>query len=84
MMNRHLKFQYFSQLGHCGFTKFILLECDAVHFTKIKYPLAVAAVLGIMIGLCEPLETTLSLSRTFVFFPFFLAGFYMKKNILKS
>ncbi|GAB1797338.1 acyltransferase family protein [Priestia megaterium] len=53
-------------------------------FTKIKYPLAVAAVLGIMIGLCEPLETTLSLSRTFVFFPFFLAGFYMKKEHFKK
>ncbi len=49
-------------------------------FTKIKYPLAVAAVLGIMIGLCEQLETTLSLSRTFVFFPLLSRILYEKRT----
>lgn len=55
----------------------------------IGIPLSFA--IGIVIGYIEPIGHTLSISRTFVFFPFFLIGYWMtekhvqflKKNIVK-
>jgi fucose 4-O-acetylase-like acetyltransferase len=42
--------------------------------------LTVAFAIGLLIGFVEEISTYLSLSRTFVFFPFFLLGYYMKKE----
>ncbi|KGX93824.1 hypothetical protein N781_01085 [Pontibacillus halophilus JSM 076056 = DSM 19796] len=40
--------------------------------------LFVAVQVGIIVGYMEPIGHMFSLSRTFVFFPFFLAGYYSK------
>ncbi|WP_413785576.1 acyltransferase family protein [Cytobacillus sp. IB215665] len=47
-------------------------------FTKLKYSLVIAFLLGIGIGFFDNAGAYLSVSRTFVFFPFFLIGYYMK------
>ncbi|OEH93864.1 acyltransferase family protein [Bacillus solimangrovi] len=49
-------------------------------FTKIKYSILVSFLLGIGIGLFDDAGSYLSLSRTFVFFPFFLIGYYLKAD----
>lgn len=49
-------------------------------FTKIKYSLFVAVLLGLIVGYVDVIGNYLSLSRTFVLFPVFLLGFYMKKE----
>ncbi len=43
---------------------------------------AIAIVLGVAIGYVEPVGSFLSLSRTFVFFPYFLLGFLLNGNQL--
>ncbi|PMC35267.1 acyltransferase [Bacillus sp. UMB0899] len=45
-----------------------------------KWALLVAFTLGISIGYFDVVSNYLSLSRTFVFFPLFLIGFYLKKE----
>ncbi|GAA0469701.1 acyltransferase family protein [Alkalibacillus silvisoli] len=52
-------------------------------FTKIKYPLLIAIILGVGIGYISDLGHYLSIHRTFVFFPFFLLGYYMNLEHLK-
>ncbi|MDX8362578.1 acyltransferase family protein [Cytobacillus sp. IB215316] len=47
-------------------------------FTKIPYSLVFAFLFGIGIGYVDSAESYFSISRTFVFFPFFLIGYYMK------
>lgn len=49
-------------------------------FTKIKYSLFVAVLIGLMVGYFDAIGGYLSLSRTFVLFPVFLLGFYMQKE----
>jgi fucose 4-O-acetylase-like acetyltransferase len=51
-------------------------------FTKLRasYGLTIAFLLGIFIGYIDQIDQYLSLSRTFVFFPFFLIGFYLEKE----
>ncbi|MEC1722452.1 acyltransferase family protein [Schinkia azotoformans] len=49
-------------------------------FTKIKYSLLVSVLIGIIVGYFDAIGGYLSLSRTFVLFPVFLLGFYMKKE----
>ncbi|WP_046175214.1 acyltransferase family protein [Domibacillus indicus] len=45
--------------------------------------LAVSVAAGLLIGLMSDSLTILSVGRTFVFFPFFLAGYYAKKEWLQ-
>jgi fucose 4-O-acetylase-like acetyltransferase len=47
-------------------------------FTKWKagFALFIAVVLGVSVGYVDEINNYLSLSRTFVFFPFFLLGYY--------
>lgn len=51
-------------------------------FTKLKpsYAIAIAVTTGLVIGYVDWISNYLSLSRTFVFFPFFLVGFYLKRD----
>ncbi|KAB7669347.1 acyltransferase family protein [Bacillus sp. B1-b2] len=53
-----------------------------LYFAKLKPILGImiALVLGLLIGCFEWTSSYLSLTRTFVFFPIFLIGFYMKKE----
>lgn len=54
-------------------------------FTKFKpvYGFILAISLGIVIGYFDEINTYLSLSRTIVFFPLFLLGYYFKKEDFK-
>lgn len=47
---------------------------------KAAYALSVALILGLAVGYFDSIANYLSLSRTFVFFPLFLLGYYMKKE----
>lgn len=51
-------------------------------FTKWKssISLTLAVVVGIVVGYFDGIDDFLSMSRTFVFFPLFLLGFYFKKD----
>lgn len=53
-------------------------------FIKIKYSLLVAVLIGLIVGYIDAVGGYLSLSRTFVLFPIFLLGFYMKKEHFKN
>ncbi len=51
-------------------------------FSKMKplYGLGIALILGLAIGFVDWTSSYLSLTRTFVFFPLFLLGYYMNKK----
>ncbi|MED3662550.1 acyltransferase family protein [Ureibacillus terrenus] len=54
---------------------------------KLKYALPLAVAFSLFIGYDAEVDEFLTLSRTFYFFPFFLAGYYLKEqhfNRLKS
>lgn len=54
------------------------------HFACMKYPVLIAIVLSLIIGLDSNVGGFLSLSRTFYFFPFFMMGYLCDlKKILK-
>lgn len=53
-------------------------------FAKLKWVgLAVSIILGICIGYIDQVGSFLSISRTFVFFPYFLLGFLLNEDQLK-
>lgn len=52
-------------------------------FCKLKHPILVAVFIALGIGWIEQAGPFLSISRTFVFFPLFLAGHYVKKEQLE-
>lgn len=49
-------------------------------FGKLKYGLPIAILISLLIGYDTEVDEFLSLSRTFFFFPFFLAGFHLKEQ----
>ncbi|OCA85643.1 acyltransferase [Bacillus sp. FJAT-27225] len=53
-----------------------------IPFSKLKAATAIpiALAVGLLIGYVDWISNYLSLSRTFVFFPLFLAGYYLKKE----
>ncbi|WP_159888513.1 acyltransferase family protein [Paenibacillus puerhi] len=51
-------------------------------FRRLKHPLAAAVLLGLAAGYVPVDGMWLSFSRTLVFFPFFLAGFYLRPEPL--
>lgn len=50
------------------------------YFIHLKYPLVTALLLGLLSGYVEKVDSFMSLSRTFAFFPFFLAGYYLERH----
>jgi len=54
------------------------------HVIKFKYPLLFSALLAIIIGYDNDVGTFLSLSRTIVFLPFFLAGYYADGRLISK
>lgn len=48
-------------------------------FSKLKHPIIISLVLGVGIGCVDDPGQNFSILRTFVFFPFFLLGFYAQK-----
>jgi fucose 4-O-acetylase-like acetyltransferase len=49
-------------------------------FTKFKHPITISLFIGVGIGWLDSAGHYLSISRTFVFFPFFLIGHYLKSE----
>lgn len=54
------------------------------YLIKIKYIIPISFILGLLIGLDKSGENILSLSRTIVFLPFFLLGYYTKDEDLEK
>lgn len=52
-------------------------------FGKMKYGLIIAVLISLFIGYDAEVDGFLSLSRTFYFFPFFLAGYHMQLHHFK-
>lgn len=50
------------------------------YLIKIKYIFPLSIVLGVLIGYDQGVENYLALSRIITFFPFFLFGYYLKKD----
>ncbi|MFC7319429.1 acyltransferase family protein [Halobacillus campisalis] len=46
--------------------------------------IALAVGIGIVVGYADSIDQTFSLSRTFVFFPFFLIGYWLTKDTVKK
>jgi fucose 4-O-acetylase-like acetyltransferase len=55
-------------------------------FAKYKAAVSITAalIIGLLIGYVDWVSNYLSLSRTFVFFPFFLLGYYLKKEHISA
>ncbi|MGR3206223.1 acyltransferase family protein [Bacillus glycinifermentans] len=55
-------------------------------FTKLPaaWSFAASLAIAVLVGYIDAVSDTLSLSRTFVFFPVFLAGFYLKREHFKK
>ena len=58
----------------------LLLVSKYNAFTSIT----ISLVIGLLVGYVDSVTNYLSLSRTFVFFPFFLLGYYLKKEHICS
>ncbi|AIE59434.1 acyltransferase family protein [Bacillus methanolicus] len=55
-------------------------------FAKYKAAVSITAalIIGLLIGYVDSVSNYLSLSRTFVFFPFFLLGYYLRKEHISA
>ncbi|MCJ8006060.1 acyltransferase family protein [Lederbergia wuyishanensis] len=53
-----------------------------IGFNKMKpvYAVSLALFIGLIVGYVDWISNYLSLSRTFVFFPFFIVGYFIKKE----
>lgn len=47
---------------------------------KMPYAIAISIIIGLLVGYVGWVNNYLSLSRTFVFFPLFLVGYFLKKE----
>ena len=45
------------------------------------YSITIALIIALAVGYVDSISSFLSLSRTFVFFPLFLLGYYLKRSI---
>jgi fucose 4-O-acetylase-like acetyltransferase len=52
------------------------------YLVRIKYIFAISIILGILVGYDDNITNYLALSRIITFLPFFLFGYYMKKDKL--
>jgi len=51
------------------------------YFVKITYYIPLSIALALLCGYFQAIDHFLSLSRTIVFFPYFLAGYYLRNSI---
>ncbi|WP_195263215.1 MULTISPECIES: acyltransferase family protein [unclassified Clostridium] len=54
------------------------------YLIKFKHILLVSFIIGVLVGLIPSIGSTLSISRTIVFLPFFLLGYYTKEENLEK
>lgn len=52
-------------------------------FARFKYSIVIALIIGVAVGYIEQIGYVLALSRTFVFFPFFLTGYFLQEKHLE-
>lgn len=50
------------------------------YFIKLKHCVSISFLLGIIVGYQQDIGTYLTLSRFFVFYPFFLIGYYIDES----
>lgn len=72
-----------------GWTLWYLLSLFFWRFSlkyllKIRYILGISFIIGILVGLIPSIGSVLSISRTIVFLPFFLLGYYAKEEHLNK
>lgn len=48
------------------------------YLLRLPFPFAFSLILGVLVGFLPGFGNILSISRTFVFFPFFIAGYYFR------
>ena len=53
-------------------------------FSKVKGILPISIIIAILLGYTNTYRGVLSLTRTFTFFPFFLAGFFCKEELINK
>ncbi len=53
-------------------------------FTKIKYPIIISIIIALAVGFIDGIGADYSLSRTIVFYPFFLIGHYLTKEHIEK
>jgi fucose 4-O-acetylase-like acetyltransferase len=58
----------------------ILWNIMLVFFTKLRHPVILAVIVGVLAGYIDNIGGMLSLSRTLVFLPFFIAGYYLREK----
>lgn len=81
-----LRFSYFTPYWIMWFLfSMIIWKIVLPYVVKIKTNVALilALVVGVIVGYASDVAYYASLSRTIVFFPFFLAGYYFNKNCLQ-
>lgn len=83
--------EWFSSILHPQWALWFLVSLFSWHILLIlfkrfpgKLSVGIAVLIGLAIGYIDISAFGLSLSRTFVFFPFFLAGYFMTKAHVKS
>lgn len=54
-----------------------------IWFDRLRWPIATSLVIAVAIGFTDRFGTTLALSRTFVFLPFFLMGYYTRQSLIE-
>ncbi len=76
-----LVFSYFTPYWLMWFFfSMILWKTAMPYMIRIKYALPLSVILAIFAGYANDAEYYASVSRTIVFFPFFLAGYYMDRS----
>ncbi|MFB5265894.1 acyltransferase family protein [Paenibacillus enshidis] len=76
-----LKFSYFTPYWLMWFLfSMILWKVALPYAVKIRYALPISIMVAILAGYANDAQYYASVSRTLVFFPFFLAGYYLKRE----
>ncbi len=83
--NRNPSFNLFSP----GYAQWYLLslitwKLITKSFVKLKYPLIISFVLALAAGFTDLIGSDFSLSRTIVFYPFFLLGHFLTKEHIEK
>lgn len=61
----------------------ILWKIILPYFIKLKHPIIISFILAVLVGYDQTFGYSMSLSRTVVFFPFYLLGYYAKDKYIE-
>lgn len=80
-----LKFSYFTPYWLMWFfLSMILWKVAMPYIIRIRYALPIVIAIAILAGYANDAQYYASVSRTLVFFPFFLIGYYMDKSWIEK